>query len=213
MMGLKAGATSTWFLLGGLLLAPAIGALAPLAAGAATPTAADTMYPDDANRQLKESIEDAYGLYILQPSRRNPKEKVEISDDNVEMWLYFDPRKPDYDRMKCEAYKWVLLGRFGIGGAQPFFEKFPKYKAVDLVVYRLASERTMDKDGNYHVSKTPSAYLKLRVSRAKAKALDWSAVKQQLEKAGEPKGPEPVACVRNAEKWVDAKWYSKEYFK
>ena len=185
-----------------------------LAGSCATAYAAtDTMYENDPNRQVKESIEDTYGLYILQPSRRNSKEKVEINDDNVEFWLYYDPRKPDPEKIKCEAYKWLLVGRFGVGGAQPFFAKFPRYKAVDLVIYRLASERTMDANGQYHVSKSPSAYLKLRVTRARAEKLDWAAVKQLLEKAGEPKGPEPGQCVRTADRWVDQRWYSKEYFK
>jgi len=48
--------------------------------------AIDTMYPDDPNRQLKEGIEDAYGMYILLPSRRNVKEKIEINDENVDLW-------------------------------------------------------------------------------------------------------------------------------
>lgn len=175
---------------------------------------AETMYPDDANRAVKESVEDAYGLYILNPSRRNSKEKVEINDDTVEMWLYMDPRKPDQDKLKCEAFKWLLLGRFGkTSGAQPFFQRFPKYKNVDLVIFRLNSERTVDKDGRYVVSKPQSAYLKLRLTRAKAEKLDWAAVHTLLDHASDPKAPEPGVCMKTAEKWVDAKWYSKEYFK
>ena len=194
-----------------IALALAVGTAALL--GASSFAATDSMYDNDPAKQVKESIEDTYGIYILQPSRRNQKERVEINDDNVELWVYYDPRKPDDNKIKCEAYRWLMLGRFGIGGAQPFFEKFPKYKAVDMVVYRLNSERTMDKDGQYHVSKTPSAYMKLRLTRNKAKSTDWAAVKKELEHVGEPKGPDPAVCVRNSERFVDAKWYSKEYFK
>src|SRR5882724_5002255 len=79
--------------------------------------AIDTMYPDDPNRQLKEGIEDAYGMYILLPSRRNVKEKIEINDENVDLWVYYDPRKPESDKIKCEALSWVTQGRFGSANA------------------------------------------------------------------------------------------------
>ena len=196
--------TSISILLAGILLG---------LAGSAS--AADTMYANDPDATLKESIEDTYGLYILNPSRRHFKEKVEINGgDTVEMWLFMDPRKPDQEKLKCEAYKWLLLGRFGkTSGAQPFFQRFPKYKNVDLVVFRLNSERTMDKEGRYVVTKSPSAYLKLRLTRAKAEKLDWAAAHTLLDKASNAGAPDPAVCLKSAEKWVDAKWYSKEYFK
>lgn len=208
MMASRLRGTSIWIALGGMLLLSSAGLVTRANA------AIDTMYPDDANRQLKESIEDTYGIYILNPSRRNAAEKVEIKGETVELWLYYDPRKPDYDKQKCEAYKWIMLGRFGVGGAKPFFEKFPHYKYVDLVVYRLVGDRTLDKEGNYHISKTPSVYMKMRLSRARAQKLDWAAVTKELKRAGEPKGPDDSACVRTAERWVDAHWYNtREYFK
>lgn len=177
---------------------------------AAPAFAADTMYPNDPDRQVKEQIEDVYGVYILLPSRRNPKEKVEINGDTVEMSLFVDPRwreNPEYNKMKCDAMKWILVGRFGTGGAQPFFNEFTKYNNVDLTVFKLDSTRTVDKDGKYTVTKTPDTIMRFRLTRKKAEKTDWPGV----AKAMDPKNPD--GCVRAGEKLVDRTWYSKEYFK
>ena len=176
-------------------------------------SAAETMYENDPARQTKESIEEIYGVYILNPSRRRPEEKVEIKNDIAELWLYVDPRKPDFNRVKCDGLKWVLIGRFGKGGAQPFFNEFDKLNNVDLNIFQLNSARTVDKDGKYTVTKTPSVIMKARVTRKKSEAMDWAAVKTALDK-NEKTDKELEACVRAGEKFLDKKvFYSKEYFK
>ncbi len=174
--------------------------------------AVETMYENDKDRALKEQIEDTYGVYILNPSRRRPEEKVEIKGDTLEMWLYYDPRKPDFDRMKCEGLKWVLIGRFGKGGAQAFFNEFPKFNNVDLVVYQLDSKRTVDKEGKYTITKTPSKTMMLRLSRKKSDKLDWPALVKNLDQT-QKTDKDVAACVKTAERFVDRYWYSKEYFK
>ena len=174
---------------------------------------ADTMYANDPARELKEDIEDAYGLYILNPSRRHSKEKVEINGETVELWLYHDPRKPDFDQFKCDAIRWLLLGRFGKGGAQPFFAQFQKFNAVELDIFELQSSRTVDRDGKYDVRKTPNTIMKLRLSRRRAERLKWDQVRATLDKLSKP-SVEPEQCVRTAERLVDAKWYNtREYFR
>ena len=42
--------------------------------------AAETMYGNDPNREMKEDVEDTYGMYILNPSRRHTKEMLEFND-------------------------------------------------------------------------------------------------------------------------------------
>lgn len=181
-----------------------------LAALFAAPTvfAAETMYGNDPNRELKEDIEDTYGMYILNPTRRHPKEKIEINGDNVELWLYHDPRKVDFDKLKCDSIRWLILGRFGKGGAQPFFASFAKYNSVELDVFQLNSSRTVDAAGKYTVTKTPQTVLKVKLTRKKADKTDFDATKKQLDALA--KG-EPDACVKAVEKLIDAKWYNKDY--
>ena len=174
--------------------------------------AVETMYENDKDRALKEQIEDTYGVYILNPSRRRPEEKVEIKGDTLEMWLYYDPRKPDFERMKCDGLKWVLIGRFGKGGAQAFFNEFPKFNNVDLVVYQLDSKRTIDKEGKYTITKTPSKTMMMRLSRKKSDKLDWPALVKSLDQV-QKTDKDVSACVKTAERFVDRYWYSKEYFK
>lgn len=202
--------STIWLVLGVLFLV-SLGGMVSTAYGA------ETMYPDDPQRQLKEAIEDAYGMYILVPSRRHPKERVEIADDEVLLWVYEDPRKPDYDHQKCEAFKNLLVGRFGDGGAKTFFDRFPKYRAVQLVEFRQLVSHSLNPDGKYIIDKTPAAYIKLRISRANAAKLDWKAVHELLDRANEskdsPKTPEPTNCIRTATKWIDNAFFSKEYFK
>lgn len=170
--------------------------------------AADTMYGNDPNREMKEDVEDTYGMYILNPSRRHPKEKLEINGDNVEIWLYHDPRKVDFDKLKCDAIRWLVLGRFGKGGAQPFFASYAKFNSVELDVYQLLSSRTVDAAGKYTVTKTPQTVLKVKLTRKRADKTDFDAVKKQLDTLA--KG-EPDVCVKAAEKLIDAKWYNKDY--
>lgn len=174
--------------------------------------AAETMYEGDKDRALKEQIEETYGVYILHPSRRRPEEKVEIKGDTLEMWLYYDPRKPDFDRMKCEGLKWILMGRFGKGGAQAFFNEYPKFNNVDMVVFQLDSKRTVDKEGKYTITKTPSKTMMLRLSRKKSDKLDWVQIVKSLDQV-QKTDKEVAICVKTAERFVDRYWYSKEYFK
>ena len=186
---------------------------AVLVALIATPAlAAETMYGNDPNRELKEEIEDTYGMYILNPSRRHPKEKVEINGENVEIWLYHDPRKADFDKIKCDAIRWLLLGRFGKGGAQPFFAQFPKFNAVELDLFHLTSSRTVDAAGKYTVTKTPRTVLKVKLTRKKSDKTDYAAIAKEFETKYKTADDAP-ACVKAAEKFVDAKFYNKEYFK
>ena len=190
----------TPILLAALLAAPAV-------------LAAETMYEGDPAREVKEDIEESYGMYILNPSRRHPKEKVEIKGENVEIWLYHDPRKVDYERIKCDAIKWLLLGRFGQkGGAQAFFAQYPKYNAVELDIFQLNSTRTVDNAGKYTVTREPSPILKVKITREKSGKLNWEQVDKTMKELSAP-GKEPDACVKTAEKLVSAKFYNKEYFK
>lgn len=179
---------------------------------AAPAMAAETMYGNDPNRELKEEVEDVYGMYILNPSRRHPKERVEISGDNVELWLYHDPRKVDGDKIKCDAIRWLILGRFGKGGAQPFFAQFPKFNSVELDMFQLVSARTVDASGKYTVTKTPKTILKVKLSRRKADKHDYVAIAKEFESKYKTSDDAP-ACVKAAEKLIDAKFYNKEYFK
>lgn len=172
---------------------------------------AESMYGNDPRRELKEDIEDVYGMYILNPSRRHPKERVELSGDNAEFWLYYDPRKLDGDELKCDAIRWLVLGRFGKGGAQPFFAQFPKINAVELDMFQLNSTRTVDASGKYTVSKSPRTILKVKLTRRKADKIDWATAKETLEKLD--KMPDAGQCVKAAEKFIDAKWYNREYFR
>ena len=170
--------------------------------------AAETMYGNDPNREMKEDVEDTYGMYILNPSRRHPKEKLEFNGENVEIWLYHDPRKVDFDKLKCDAIRWLILGRFGKGGAQPFFASYAKFNSVELDVFQLSSARTVDAAGKYTVTKTPKPVLKVKLTRKRADKMDFEAVKKQLDTLA--KG-EPDVCVKAVEKLIDAKWYNKDY--
>ena len=174
---------------------------------------AETMYANDPNRELKEDIEDAYGMYILNPSRRHPKEKIEINGENVEVWLYYDPRKGDNDKLKCDAMKFLLLGRFGNGGAQRFFSEFEKYQSVELDVFQLNSGRTVDANGKYTVTKTPRTILKVKLSRKRSDKHDYADLAKRFRPDGDIGKLEPDQCVKAAEKLIDAKFYNKEYFK
>ena len=177
-----------------------------------TAFAAESMYEGDPQKELKDDIEAAYGLYILNPSRRNPKEKVEIKGETAEMYLYWDPRKSDPDKLKCDALKWLLLGRFGKGGAQNFFQQLPKFQAAQLHLFRLNSTRTVDAAGKYTVTKTPQEIAKLNLTRKKAEKTDWNKVKADFAKFARPDA-DYAACVKTTEKHIDARWYNKEYFK
>lgn len=180
---------------------------------ASSARSAETMYGNDPAREVKEDIEDVYGLYILNPSRRHPKEKVEVNGDTVELWLYHDPRKKDLERIKCDAYKWITLGRFGKGGAQPFFAQFPKFNAVELILFQLKSSRTVDREGKYTVTKTPSPTMKVRLSRKRAERVKWDDLRKEFERLSKA-GTDADPCARFGERQVDAKWYNtKEYFR
>lgn len=173
--------------------------------------AAETMYDNDPNREMKDGLEEAFGIYIINPSRRRPEEKVEIKGDTAEFWLLYDPRKPDFDRIKCDAMRWTLFGRFGESGAQKVFKQYPKINNIDLIVYHLKSTRTADKDGKYTVTKSPQWSIRTRITRKTADRVDWNATKNALDK--EPKQDKDVAtCITQAQRIVPFKT-NREYFK
>lgn len=174
--------------------------------------AAETMYENDPNRETKDKLEEAFGVYIINPSRRRPEEKVEIKGDTAEFWLLYDPRKPDFDRIKCDAMRWTLFGRFGKdSGAQHVFKQFPKVQNLELIVYHLKSTRTVDKDGKYTVTKSPIWSIRTRLTRRTADRVDWNNAGNQLDK--EPKTDKEVStCLSQAQKIVPFKT-NREYFK
>lgn len=162
-----------------------------------------TMYEGDPNREVKEDIEEIFGLYILNPSRRHGKEKILVKKDLVEMWLFYDQRRPSVERIKCYAYRWLLLGRYGNQqGVRTFFSKYSRFNKVDLIFYTLKSNRTLEKRGVYKVRKTPQRYLAARISRKRAGKLDWDALEKSLSIDGSK-------CAQAGEKAVDRKWYGK----
>ena len=162
-----------------------------------------TMYEGDPNREVKEDIEEIFGIYILNPSRRHGKEKVLVKKDLVEMWLFYDQRRPSIDRIKCYAFRWLLLGRYGTQqGVRTLFSKYSRFNRVDLIFYTLQSNRTLEKRGVYRVNKTSQRYLAARISRKRAGKLDWDALEKSLAIDGSK-------CARAGEKAVDKKWYGK----
>ncbi len=173
--------------------------------------AAETMYGSDPQREMKEELEEAFGIYIINPSRRRPEEKVDIKGDTAEFWLLFDPRKPDFDRIKCDALRWTLFGRFGESGARKVFKQNSKINNIEMIVYHLKSTRTVDKDGKYTVTKSPLWSIRTRITRKVAERVDWNSASAQLEK--DPKTDKDVAtCVSQAQKIVPFKT-NREYFK
>lgn len=145
--------------------------------------AQDTMYEGDSDQKMKEDIEDIFGVYILNPARRHADEKVHISTDKrgrqtVELRVYYDQRRKASARIRCFAYRWLLLGRFGEGGARELFARYPKVDNADIMFYTLTSKRSVDSAGKYSVTKEPVWFVRGRLTRGKAKKLDW----QKLEK-------------------------------
>lgn len=165
------------------------------------------MYEKDPQRKLKENVEEIFGLYVLNPSRRHSEEKVELKPGKsgtmgVELSMFFDQRESqDKDLVRCYAFRWLLLGRFGEGGgARGLFSRYPKTSHADLRFYTLVSSRSVKSDGTYVVKLERKDFLTARITRARAKQLNWDAVEKALSVDG-------AKCAQAGEKAVDRHWY------
>lgn len=166
-----------------------------------------TMYEGDNDRKIKEDIEDIFGVYIINPDRRHSDEKVHISRDRggnmtVELRVFYDQRRAAPERLKCFAYRWLLLGRFGEGGARELFARYPKVENADIMFYTLTSKRTVDRDGKYSVTKEPVWFIRARVTRDRAKQLDWQDLQKNMAIDGS-------RCAKAGEKAISAKRFRK----
>ena len=166
------------------------------------------MYPNDKDRKRKEQIEEIFGLYVLNPSRRDAGEKVVLKPSKtgksmgIELNLYYDQR-PSFtkSKTKCNAYQWLLLGRFGEGGGvRTLFDRFKDVNYADIHFYTVLSERTVQRDGTYVVKRKPRRFLMARVTRKRVKAINWKQLETKLATEGN-------ACAVAGEKAVDRKWY------
>ena len=143
------------------------------------------MYDGDKQQKMKEDIEAIFGVYIINPPHRHKDEKVFLKQDRrgnktVELRVFFDQRRAAPRRVECFAYRWLLFGRFGQGGSRTLFSRYPKVRNADIIFYTLTSKRSVAKDGKYTVVKTPKPYLRARVSRLRAKRLDWDTLEKSM---------------------------------
>jgi len=183
-----------------LVCAPAraqSGADAEVGEEAAEP-ARDTARERELDRKVA-TIEDLMGIYLAVPERRELLEGVVLKEDRAELWV-LRPLVKNIEAARCDAYRWLLLGRLERSkGAPAVFKAFPDLSELTLVFYQVATELDHDGRGGYVQHRSAIRHLEITLSRERAQSLDLKALEKLL------KG-DRARCIEAGQQSVDHHW-------
>lgn len=148
------------------------------------------------------TIEGSLDIFLARKERREILEGVVLKGDRAEVWV-LRPLKLNIEAAKCDAYRWLLLGRLKQSkGVQPIFARYPHLEEITLVFYEIASQLEHDGRGGYIQERSAIRHVELTLSRGRAAQLDPKALAKAL-------GGDRAACIRSGESAVDHHWYIK----
>ena len=148
------------------------------------------------------SIEDILDVYLTVPERREVLEGVVLKNDRVELWT-LRPLELNVEAGKCDAYRWLLLGRLSQSkGAAEVFRRFKQLSEITLVFYQVETSLENDGKGGYVQNRSAIRHLEITLGKKRALSLDPKALRKLL-------GGTRESCIASGEQSVDHHWYIK----
>lgn len=155
-----------------LLLVLAPFAAPPVSPDSVAPRAMQIYGPDDPQREMKAAIEAMMGIYLVDPPRRHPSERVVIQGGRVRFDVWQPIGRNTDAELKTRAVKWLLFGRTSFSsGARGIFSEYPRVVEVMLVFHEVNRPDTK-KRRRTQQTETLARYLILKLSRAKFSRLE-----------------------------------------
>lgn len=151
---------------------------------------------------MSKDIEQMLGIYIIHKDKRELLEGVLVKGKRVEVW-FLRPLDRNTEDTKCDAFRWLMMGRFGRnGGAPEIFRKYTEIEEITLVFYGVETKVRSDRKGGYIQDRTPVRQLELTIDKERAGALDPKRLGSILSR-------NRGACISQGEKLVNHHWYIK----
>ncbi len=155
---------------------------------------------EGAPRELPEvaAVQEALGLYLALPDRREAGERVVVQGDRLEAWFLRPLPRDGRDAALCDGFRWLLGGRLEASpGVQALFEAMPGIETVTLVFYDLETRVEAAARGGYQQLRNAAPVARYTMSRSRAKLIRPADARAAL--AGS-------SCVTNGRSLVDAFW-------
>jgi hypothetical protein len=158
-------------------------ALAQARPDAVTARAAQVYGADDPTAPLKLRVEQLTGIYLVDPPRRHPTERVSLKGGEVRITYWQTVGGATDDELLARAVSWFVMGRTQYAsGVRGVFGEMP---AVERVVLTFEDVVRPERKGRRRGEEQVHEYLTLEMSRKKFEQLDagrLERVKQCVQK-------------------------------
>ena len=126
----------------------------------------DEFYADDPQRNLKLSIEEMMGLYLVDPPRRHKSEATKIKRSSIHFHLWYPVAGKDITGLLSTAMGWLILGRTQYAsGAQGLFSDLPDINRISLTFHEVYRPDKNKKKNIRHKVDTIYPYLLVSIRR------------------------------------------------
>ena len=139
----------------------------------------DDFYADDSQRNLKLSIEEMMGLYLVDPPRRHKSEMTEIKNNAIHFRLWYPIAGKDIQTLKSIAIGWLVLGRTQYAsGVQGLFSDLPDIDRVSLTFHEIDRADKKKGQSNKNLVDTIYPYLLISITRKDFERLPIETIRQ-----------------------------------
>lgn len=147
---------------------------------AVPPRALQIYGADDPLAALKVRVEELTGIYLVDPPRRHPSERVTLKGDAVRIQYWQTPTGFSDEELLARAVGWFLLGRTQYAsGARGIFGEMPAVERVTLVFQDVVRP---EKKGRRRGEEEIHEYLTLELTRQRFESIDLDRVRQCVER-------------------------------
>jgi hypothetical protein len=138
----------------------------------------DLFYDGDSQRDLKLSLEEMMGLYLVDPPRRHKSEITRLSDTQIHFHLWYPIANKSQRTLWSIAAHWLIFGRTQFAsGAQGLFSELPGVNRVSLSFHEVYRPNEKSKQRKIKVDRIYS-YLLVSITRDAFERLDLLKLKQ-----------------------------------
>lgn len=164
--------------------------------------AASAAKPSPAEQQREAAVQEALGIYLTVPDRRESFERVRLDGDRLEVWFMRPMSRGKRAATLCEGFRWLVRGRLEASkGVGALFEALPEIESVTLVFYELETTVEPDREGRYTQKRGAVPRARYMLSRERAGLVQPAAAARALRGAG---------CTSRGEALVDGFWAAPE---
>ena len=138
----------------------------------------DSFYAQDVNRDLKLSIEEMIGLYLVDPPRRHLSEYTHLSSKHLHFHLWYPIANKSIQTLWSTAATWLILGRTQYAtGAQGLFSELPSIQRITLSFHEVQRSKKNKRRKARQVD-VIHPYMQVSIIRSDFEKLDVDLIKR-----------------------------------